>query len=223
MQAVTPVLVDVEWRERTGLEDAVRKDLLGLEEETWRLQTIKYLQVRLWQTLGIFPFSIAADISISASLSTAVTTKETVKSTEGSNTACLLQMLFWQACLAVHTHLFWRRQWISWWNTTKSVGSRTAGFSSQKIPLCCRCLCTGLWEYCWHWYSSAFWARYILCPHQVNNQACILQQWKQKRKKGRKSSSSAYMGEEVVMNTSENGQRSTTFSSSYHHLKWFKL
>jgi len=134
-----PVLADVEWRERTGLEDALRKGLLALQKKK----------------LGDFrPKIFARETKLRA------------------YRKCSFDKPVW-----LHTHIvFSRRWWISWWNATKSVGSRTAVLCSQNIPVCCGCLCTGLWEYCWRWYSSAFSPRYILCPHQVNKQACISQQ-----------------------------------------------
>lgn len=136
-----------------------------IEEETWRLQTKKYLQSHylLFGRDVIFPFSTAADISSSASLPRAVMTEGETKMHDYCK--CSFDKFIW-----LYTYnSFSRQRWISWWKTTKSVGSRTASFSLQKIPVCHGRLCTGLWECRWLWNSSAFWPRYILCPHQVNN------------------------------------------------------
>lgn len=111
----------------------------------------------------IFPFSTAADISTSASLPRAVMTEGETKMHDYHK--CSFDKFIW---LYMYSS-FLRQRWISWWNATKSVGSRTASFSLQKVPVCHGRLCTGLWECCWLWNSGAFWPRYILCPHQVNN------------------------------------------------------
>lgn len=185
IQAVVPALAEVERRERAGLEDAMRKGLLGLQRK--RLEDFRpknTCQVWLWQRVIIFPFSAAADVS-ALHLYQQQQQQRRPWSQLGETKLHAYCKCSFDKPVWLYTHiLFSRRRWISWWNATKSVGSRTAGFSSQKIPVCCGRLCTGLWEFCWRWYSSAFWQRYILCPHQVNNQACTLQQRKQKKRGG---------------------------------------
>lgn len=92
------------WFGRAGLEDAMRKGLLGLQRK--RLEDFRpknTCQVWLWQSHYPSLFCCGRHLC-SASLPTAATTEETMKSTGGNKAARLLQMLFWQACLAVHTH-----------------------------------------------------------------------------------------------------------------------
>lgn len=181
------------------------------------------------QRLIIFLFSTRAHISTCASLPRVVTTEETVKSAGTNKAASLLQMLFWEAHLAVHTHFIFKAMVdliMEWYQVS---GKQDCWFQLTKIP---RLLRTPL-----HGSVGVLLALVLQCilttlhtlpssskqPNLHTAAVKTKQKTKQNKTKERKSSSSAYIGEKVIMNTSENSQWSRTFSSSYYNLKWFKL
>lgn len=203
-----------------GLEDAVRKGSLGLHKN--RLQDIPTntgYKARLWQSQRfiIFPLPLQKRcLCISIDSSKDRIMKQTGETKLHTYCKCPLHNP-----IGLDRHILFSR-WLDLMVECHQVsGKQDCGFQLLKTPVYCRCLWMALWEYSWNWYSHALWPSYILCPHEVNNQAC-LHNSENKGKKRRKSSSSDSTREKVITNTSENGHQSRIFSSSFYYFKCFK-
>lgn len=180
------------------------------------------------QRLIIFLFSTRAHISTCASLSRVVTTEETVKSAGTNKAASLLQMVFWEAYLAVHTHFIFKAmvdlivecyqvsgKQDCWFQLTKNpnlLQMPLHGSVGVLLALVLQCILTTL-----HTLPSSS------KQPNLHTAAVKTKEKTKQKKKERKSSSSVYIGEKAMMNTLKNSQWSRTFSSSYYNLKWFKL